>query len=98
MVSPAEGVGVNRMAEVPVPRMRNRYSTLVVVEASLQDSTAVVEVRDDGPGIPVEDRTKVLEPFVRVDSAPTRAHRGLGLGLAIVQKIVEQHNGKSPIG
>lgn len=80
--------------------MRNafRYAqALVVVEASLQDSTAVVEVRDDGPGIPAEDRTKVLEPFVRVDSASTRAHRGLGLGLAIVRRIVDAHGGEIAI-
>ena len=71
-----------------------RYAqTVVVVEASLHDDTVVVEVRDDGPGIPAEDRTKVLEPFVRVDSAPTRAHRGLGLGLAIVRRIVDAHGG-----
>jgi signal transduction histidine kinase len=53
----------------------------------------VVEVRDDGPGIPAEYRTTVLEPFVRVDSTPTRAHRGLGLGLAIVRRIVDAHGG-----
>jgi two-component system OmpR family sensor kinase len=80
--------------------MRNafRYAqSLVVVEAFLHDSTAVVEVRDDGPGIPAEDRTKVLEPFIRVDSAPTRAHRGLGLGLAIVRRIVDAHGGEIAI-
>jgi signal transduction histidine kinase len=71
-----------------------RYAqALVVVEAWQREDTVVVEVRDDGPGIPPEYRTTVLEPFVRVDSTSTRAHRGLGLGLAIVRRIVDAHGG-----
>jgi len=50
-------------------------------------------VRDDGPGIPRDQWTKVLEPFVRIDAPRSRAHRGLGLGLAIVRRIVEAHGG-----
>ncbi len=60
----------------------------------------VVEVIDDGPGIAVEDRARVLERFVRLDSSRSRANaspgsrdRGSGLGLSIVQAIVSAHNG-----
>lgn len=71
-----------------------RYAhTLVVVEVWVAEDTVAVEVRDDGPGIPREQWTTVLEPFVRVDSTQTRAHRGLGLGLAIVRRIVDAHGG-----
>jgi two-component system sensor histidine kinase RstB len=65
----------------------------VVVEVWVTEDKVAVEVRDDGPGIPREQWTTVLEPFVRVDSAATRAHRGLGLGLAIVRRIVDAHGG-----
>jgi two-component system, OmpR family, sensor kinase ParS len=71
-----------------------RYAhALVVVEVWVTEDKVAVEVRDDGPGIPPEQRTSVLEPFVRVDSATTKAHRGLGLGLAIVRRIVDAHGG-----
>jgi signal transduction histidine kinase len=51
-------------------------------------------VRDDGPGIRQELRAKVLEPFVRLEQPAARQHRrGLGLGLAIVRRIVEAHGG-----
>ena len=71
-----------------------RYAhALVVVEVWAAEDLVAVEVRDDGPGIPPEQRTRVLEPFVRADAAPTRAHRGLGLGLAIVRRIVDAHGG-----
>lgn len=48
---------------------------------------AVIEVIDNGIGLPKQNRAKLLEPYVT-----TRA-KGTGLGLAIVQKIVEQHRG-----
>jgi two-component system sensor histidine kinase RstB len=65
----------------------------VVVEVQADATGVVVEVRDDGPGIPPEQWTSVLEPFVRIDAPRSRAHRGLGLGLAIVRRIVQAHGG-----
>jgi signal transduction histidine kinase len=65
----------------------------IVVEARADAAAVVIEVRDDGPGIPREQWTSVFEPFVCVDVPRSRAHRGLGLGLAIVRRIVEAHGG-----
>jgi signal transduction histidine kinase len=65
----------------------------IVVEARADAAGVVIEVRDDGPGIPREQWTSVLEPFVRIDARRSQAHRGLGLGLAIVRRIVEAHGG-----
>ncbi|MHB1676086.1 MAG: sensor histidine kinase [Sulfuriferula sp.] len=53
-----------------------------------QDGGAVLEVEDNGIGIPEAQREKVLERFYRVDGSPGN---GCGLGLAIVQEIVRQH-------
>lgn len=52
-----------------------------------------VDIEDDGPGIPVEDRDKVFIPFQRLDNSRTRASGGYGLGLAIVQRIAFWHGG-----
>ena len=49
---------------------------------------ATIEVIDNGPGLPKQNRSKLLEPYVT-----TKGRKGTGLGLAIVQKIVEQHGG-----
>ncbi len=54
---------------------------------------AVLEVGDDGPGIPVADRRRVLERFVRLDAGRDRASGGTGLGLAIVDDVVQRHGG-----
>jgi len=71
-----------------------RYARhVVLIEARVRDSCVEIDVRDDGPGIAAEQRTRVLEPFVRVDESRNRPEGGLGLGLAIVRRIVESHGG-----
>ena len=56
----------------------------------------VVHVDDDGPGVPVADRARVLEPFVTGDEARTTG--GVGLGLTIARRIVERGGGRLEIG
>jgi signal transduction histidine kinase/ActR/RegA family two-component response regulator len=55
---------------------------------------AVIAVRDDGVGIAHGVLPRVFERFHQADSSSTRAHGGLGLGLAIVRHLVELHGGK----
>jgi two-component system sensor histidine kinase CpxA len=69
------------------------------VELSLRKVTdqsgakAVVTVRDHGPGVPVEDLTKIFEPFYRVADSRDRKTGGIGLGLTITQRAVLFHGG-----
>ena len=60
--------------------------------------TVILIVDDDGPGIPESDRHRVLERFVRMDTARARDAGGSGLGLAIVAEIVHAHHGDIHIG
>jgi len=53
-----------------------------------------VSVTDTGPGIPVDQRTRIFEQFHQVDSSNTKAKGGTGLGLAIAKQIVEMHGGR----
>ncbi len=52
-----------------------------------------VLVEDDGPGIPEDDRQRVFEPFVRLESSRNVATGGTGLGLTLVKAIAEGHGG-----
>jgi signal transduction histidine kinase len=56
-----------------------------------------LQIADDGPGIPVDQRLTVLERFVRLDTARTRDTGGTGLGLAIVNDVVASHDGSITI-
>jgi signal transduction histidine kinase/CheY-like chemotaxis protein len=55
---------------------------------------ARLSVADSGEGIDPLVLPHVFEPFHQADSTPTRAHQGLGLGLAIVRQLVETHGGR----
>jgi signal transduction histidine kinase len=57
-----------------------------------------VSVHDDGPGIPEALREKAMTPFVRVEADRSRMSGGVGLGLAIVGRIMERHGGRLEIG
>jgi len=63
----------------------------ISIEARSEGENIVVEVADRGPGVPAEDRDRVLDRFVRLESARTRA--GSGLGLSLVAAVAHLHGG-----
>ncbi|MEM6532296.1 MAG: ATP-binding protein [Myxococcota bacterium] len=81
-----------------------RYARAEVrVEVLAETDSVAVAVHDDGPGIPEAQREYVTQPFVRIDSHRPRKTGGVGLGLAIVSRIVNRHRGElsiaeSPLG
>ncbi len=60
----------------------------ILVSAARADSEIVIDVIDNGIGLPKENRSRLLEPYV------TTREKGTGLGLAIVGKILEEHGGR----
>lgn len=66
--------------------------TRVIIAAYREQTELRVEVRDDGPGVPLSARDEIFEPFV------TTKTRGTGLGLPIARKNVEAHGGTLSVG
>jgi two-component system nitrogen regulation sensor histidine kinase NtrY len=70
------------------PEREADYKGRIEVILRQDGDLALIEVIDNGIGLPRQNRTKLLEPYVT-----TKGSKGTGLGLAIVQKVTEQHGG-----
>jgi len=71
----------------------------VTISAEVQTTSSnrqemVISIIDTGPGIALEDQSKLFLAFSQVDSSPTRKTGGTGLGLSICQRLVDLHGGK----
>ncbi|MGW7681023.1 ATP-binding protein [Kribbella sp. NPDC054772] len=71
---------------------RAAHSTVRLTTAE-ENGSAIITVEDDGDGIPEEDRQRVFERFVRLDTSRSRASGGSGLGLSIAREITRAHHG-----
>ncbi|WP_029913326.1 ATP-binding protein [Pelobacter seleniigenes] len=81
-----------------------KYSeSRIIVRLEKGEKCCLIHIDDDGPGIPMADRERIFEPFVRLDASRTKDTGGHGLGLAIVKQIITLHGGtvsveSSPLG
>lgn len=76
-----------------ISNARRHAAGEVQVSLAEDGSEVLLQVDDDGNGVPVGEREAVFERFVRLDEARARDEGGAGLGLAIVRSIVEGHGG-----
>ncbi|MDA8210551.1 MAG: ATP-binding protein [Clostridia bacterium] len=100
---PAQGItvlgNIDRLKQVLTNLLDNaiKHSNpggTVTVELGEQAGWALLAVKDTGPGIPPEDLENIWERFYKTDKSRSRHGAGAGLGLAIVKKIVEVHQGR----
>jgi two-component system OmpR family sensor kinase len=69
----------------------------IEVRVAQDDGRAVIEVRDEGPGMTEADAARAFERFYRADASRNRHHGGSGLGLSIVEATVRAHGGQASI-
>lgn len=67
--------------------------SVVRLELERTDDGVLVRVRDQGPGIRTEEKSRLFKPFERLSARPTAGEKSLGLGLAIAEGIVAAHGG-----
>ncbi|HWB06249.1 MAG TPA: HAMP domain-containing sensor histidine kinase [Verrucomicrobiales bacterium] len=58
-----------------------------------ENGEALITVRDEGPGVPLEERSRIFEPFYRIGSELRRETPGVGIGLSIVRDAAVAHRG-----
>ena len=89
-----EGALVSVLANLLDNALRHSQASDVNLNIFPQDSEVVFQVIDTGVGIPSSHQRHVFDRFYRVDQKLNRSSEGCGLGLSIVQAIVNQHDGR----
>jgi len=74
------------------------YGGNVFVDIQKGNNRALVIIEDDGPGIPEDQYKNVFKPFFRLDKSRSLNQAGVGLGLAIVEDIINSHGGSIQLG
>ena len=74
------------------------YGNNVFVNLYRGSNIASITIDDDGPGIPEDQYKNVLKPFVRLDKSRSLNKSGVGLGLAIVEDVINSHGGSISLG
>jgi len=72
---------------------RDAEDKTITVRTKTDGKFTIIEVEDHGPGVPHRQRNKIFEQFYRPAAEATRETTGTGLGLALVKKFAEAHNG-----
>ncbi|MBN2592978.1 MAG: HAMP domain-containing histidine kinase [Sedimentisphaerales bacterium] len=72
---------------------RDAEDKTIIVRTKTEGNYTVIEVEDHGPGVPHRQRNKIFEQFYRPAAEATRETTGTGLGLALVKRFAEAHNG-----
>jgi signal transduction histidine kinase len=88
-----DGAALRRMVRNLADNAARHAAGRLAFAVAERDGIVLLEVEDDGPGIPAADRERVFERFVRLDDARARDDGGSGLGLAIVAEVVAAHGG-----
>lgn len=70
-----------------------KYGGRARLRVAAENGRAVVEVDDEGPGIPEQEMDRMFEAFTRLENSRSRDTGGVGLGLALARAIVEAHGG-----
>ena len=74
------------------------YGKKVDIDMRKGNSRVLITIDDDGPGIPEDQYKNVFKPFFRLDKSRSLNQSGVGLGLAIVEDIINSHGGNIQLG
>ena len=69
------------------------YGSKVYLNLKKGSNRAIIIIDDDGPGVPEDQHKNIFKPFFRLDKSRNLNHAGVGLGLAIVEDVVNSHGG-----
>ena len=75
-----------------------KYSNKIEINFNKLKSSILINIEDDGPGIPIQERENVFKPFYKIDKSRSEKNSSVGLGLSISSDIIRSHGGKIELG
>jgi signal transduction histidine kinase len=93
-VYPCRALSIKRAFGNLVANALNFGTAVEVAVRDADDGGLWIEIADDGPGIPLEQREQVFEPFFRIEQSRNRDTGGIGLGMAIARTAIRAHGGE----
>ncbi len=75
-------------------KFNTRMPRKVRLSGQIKDRLLEISVADNGPGIPSEERIKIFNKFYQIEGSFTGQVQGMGLGLALVKRVVDEHGGR----
>ena len=88
----ADALGLERLFTNLVDNA-SKYGSSARVTVAIDGEEGVVEIADQGPGLPDSELERVFQPFYRVEPSRSRETGGIGLGLAVARSIARAHGG-----
>lgn len=85
---------INNIVSNSVKYMDDKRNKLLAIKLYEDDEWIHISIEDNGSGIPEKDLPNIFNRFYRADSSRNSSRGGSGIGLSIVQKIIEDHGGK----
>jgi two-component system osmolarity sensor histidine kinase EnvZ len=70
-----------------------KYANKINIQLSKRNSSIIINIDDDGPGIPKEEHNNVFKPFYKIDKGRGDSKSSVGLGLSIASDIIKSHGG-----
>ena len=74
-------------------KFNSRTPRKVRLSGQLKDGLVEISIADNGPGIPSEEREKIFNKFYQIEGSFTGQVQGMGLGLALVKRVIDEHGG-----
>jgi signal transduction histidine kinase len=92
LVVTAQSLGLKRLFANLIQNAL-KYGACARISLRREAGAVIVDIEDDGPGVPADQREAVFKPFFRLDPSRNPNTGGVGLGLAIARDIVLSHGG-----
>ncbi|MDP7591678.1 MAG: ATP-binding protein [Litorilituus sp.] len=94
LVWPCDGHLIERTTQNLITNAIRYGNTQIKIIANANDEQLLISIEDDGPGIKKQHYDSVFKAFTRLDESRNKSQGGFGLGLAIVQRIAQWHQGE----